>query len=1200
MSLEYKDRGILHKLTSGTKFRPQSSSKVLVKLTAKAALAAETTALFAKDLAVNRFVGKETHIKFERRQGKNGKYRTHIKLVRAEAPQQLPKGILHKLDNIGRFFEGDKPFQKKAKIEYKPKTLKGKIAYYGVAKPLAEGTKFHLKTSAKLVKGAALDSESALFSAGSAGVNIIARKLRMSSDMSDGGKTAMTALAAVSTGKRAARYIKTYRKRRVKYKELKRTYKSQKLSTKSAKSKLKAIRKENQPILHKHRIKRVIIYGGNVKCFVKYHAPQYSKSLSLVIAQKSRIHFHKKQIIGSITKNQGALKKARQSYRKEYRTERKKRIKMVKAIKGLGAKKPERSMTKMVQRIKVTAYLYRKEVFAKTKEKNVARQLTDIRKAKRHKTKLLKGQRKFVNKMFAPKYKKAKAIRKQAYKRQKKLSAGKQLVLKSKIKYRKKLNSNEKALYKNQRKFEKLTKKQRWKNFVVPAPLVPVIVPSSFALNRIGRKGWEKTLTAEQNNDFVQAADKISRGNSAVNSAVKPLSNKLHERHTQARQSKLQKERNRLTEKKTDFKKNKRKHIKKNQKTVGQKAAEKAKAAAKKAAQQAKKAVGNFAKFAMKLLGVLLLPIIGIIFIFSIIMMMFTGSSGSSAYILGTYTSQDRYISWACEHYTHIAYDLNEKILRLKTDDWKNALNDLGVDTNSYDSKPDKVYFGKSEKYSAKPHFDYDEDKLASFMCAYYYQKPDKNGKVPDWEWKNESEIDAVLQDLFDTEYSFKHNYEDFSGWKQYQKYKVYGGGGANGGTYYTVEKDGFTQSQMKLKSVPSEIWAFSKDGYIHYDSDTLEILDANYGDKQTGYFIQDQRYFVTDPKGNKTKPFYTKKTVERSEVKKYIYDGTVHYRTYGSNYALLDDNSKETGYFIEDVNTRPFKYYKFVWAQGKNKDGSVKYLDRTGFSFTEEGKQIWYVVPSGDTERWSSSTKDAYLISFYRKNYWYDNCSLYYTVQSKCSFDKAIEKVLSKLDDSEERIKFYHLLAEGEDEKSPCGYGFHQSMDAPVGSRSLQKLIDNGKIYNRYGYNIKEWNKKDCEGLDNKHEGLDILCRKGDKVYAMMSGSVEWVDEGKNSLSILGDWKYWYDNNSTKKTALKYFNVKTNLKKGDTVKTGQLIGTVTTKKHCYDNWDSKASKTYLHVEVAIRYEDKLIFHDVWANVNPIYLMYRSDDEAVK
>ena len=1065
MSLEYKNRGILHMLTSRTKFRPQASSKPLFRIAAKAVLAAETTVLFAKDLAVNRLVGKETHIKFERRQGKNGRYRTHIKLVRAEAPQQLPRGILHKLNDIGRFFEGDKPFQKKEKIEYKPKTVKGKIAYYGIAKPLAEGTRFHLKYSAKAVKGAALASESALLTAKSAGINMLTRRLRMSSDVSDGGKAAMTALSSVSAGRRAVRYLKTYRKRRVKYKESKQSYKSQKLTGKAEKQKLKAIRKENRPALFKHRVKRIVIYGGNIQRLVKFHA-SHGKTAS-------------------------------------------------------------------------------------------------------------KG----------------------TYKRQRKVSAGKQLVLKSKIQYRKKLNSTEKAIYKNQKKFQKLAKKKMKRNKVTPAPLVPVIVPSAFALKRIGRKGWEKTLTADQNNDFLQAADKISRGASAVHSAAKPIKQKLYEKRTQTRQNKLQKERNRLTEKKTDLKKNKRKNIKKNQKTVKNRAAEKAKAAAKKAAQKTKKAVGDFAKFAIKLLGSFLAPIIGIIFIFAVVMMMFTGSSGNSSYILGTYNAQDRYLSWACEHYTKIAYDFNEKILKLKTDDWKNGLGELGVNTESYDSKPDKLYWGKSEKYSQKPHFDYDEDKLASFMCAYYYEPPDDEGNMKYWEWNNESEIDSVLQDLFDTEYSFKHSYEDFSGWKKYQQYAMYGGGGAESGRYYSVYKENFSKNRMKIRNVPNEIKAFCKDEYLHYDYDTLEVLDANNGDKRTGYFIQDQRYIITDPKGNSTKPFYSKQTVDRSEVEKYIYDGSIHYRTYGTKYAVLDNNSQETGYFVEDINSRPFKYYKFVWANGKNEDGSTKYLDRTGFSFTDEGIQIWCVVPSGDTVRWNDSIKDAYLISFYRKSYWYENCDLYYTVQSKCTFDEAIEKVLKKRENSTERIKFYHLLAEG-GENTACPYGFHQSMNAPLGTKALQPLIDKGKIYNRFGYNIKEWNQKDCEGLSDSHNGVDILCKKGDKVYAMMNGNIEWVDKDKNSLSILGSWNYWYDDNSDRNTALKYFNIKTNLKAGDTVKAGQYIGTVTTKKHCYDNKDIKASKTYLHVEIAVLYGKKFLFADDWSNINPIYLMYRNDNEV--
>ena len=176
--------------------------------------------------------------------------------------------------------------------------------------------------------------------------------------------------------------------------------------------------------------------------------------------------------------------------------------------------------------------------------------------------------------------------------------------------------------------------------------------------------------------------------------------------------------------------------------------------------------------------------------------------------------------------------------------------------------------------------------------------------------------------------------------------------------------------------------------------------------------------------------------------------------------------------------------------------------------------------------------------------------------------------------------------------------------MNAPLGSKALQPLIDKGKIYNRFGYNIKDWNQKDCEGLDSCHKGLDILCKKGDKVYAMMDGKIDWVDEGKNSLSIKGDWDYWYesndDNNTKKYTEVIYSNIKTNLTSGDTVKSGQYIGTVTTQKHCNSNGnisDSKANKNYLHITIKIKY-GQFLFWDEWAEVNPIYLMYRNDNEV--
>ena len=74
---------------------------------------------------------------------------------------------------------------------------------------------------------------------------------------------------------------------------------------------------------------------------------------------------------------------------------------------------------------------------------------------------------------------------------------------------------------------------------------------------------------------------------------------------------------------------------------------------------------------------------------------------------------------------------------------------------------------------------------------------------------------------------------------------------------------------------------------------------------------------------------------------------------------------------------------------------------------------------------------------------------------------------------------------------------------------------------------------------------------------------------------------------------------IKTNLKKGDNVKSGDLIGTVTNKKHCYDNWNSKAEKIYLHIQATIKYEDGWWIWESgeWDDVNPLYLLYRGKSE---
>ena len=102
---DYNDRGILHRMHKvGT-----PSKNIVIKMAVKTALIAETTALFTKDVITNPFVGKEFHIKLVRRQGYSGKYRTHIKLIRAEAPLRplfKPRGVFHRISESKRFVEG--------------------------------------------------------------------------------------------------------------------------------------------------------------------------------------------------------------------------------------------------------------------------------------------------------------------------------------------------------------------------------------------------------------------------------------------------------------------------------------------------------------------------------------------------------------------------------------------------------------------------------------------------------------------------------------------------------------------------------------------------------------------------------------------------------------------------------------------------------------------------------------------------------------------------------------------------------------------------------------------------------------------------------------------------------------------------------------------------------------------------------------
>lgn len=1023
MSEEYKNRGVLHKLHKvGT-----PSKNILIKAVTKSVLITETTALITKDAITNRFSGKEFHIHFERSQHKSGKFKTDVKIVRANAPLYKQKGIFHKLADSGRFFEGDVPFRKR-QIKYSPKSKFGKVAY-SATKPLISTSKFTIKAAKKVVKATALTAESAVITSSSFALNKLRQRLSYSSDTLDGGKAVLSSITAVRNLNNARKYIIRYRAERKEYSQLKQSFKAQKFKVKKAKQ---------------------------------------------------------------------SFKLEKQSY-KSFKQGQKKRLKTISKV--------YKSTNKSKARFKAIKKVYKPQKKGKLQKLNQKQRI-------------------------------------QKNTRLKKLQRKKNLSL-------------EKKIYKNQEKFKKLLKKQKKKAKVVPIAALP-LVPVAAGTKQLTASMRQKLLMSDPNNDALQAVDKSVAVVKKTVKTAKSAKRKLQNKTEPARKSKLHKQANRLQQKKQNPPKKKKYKKKKPQQTFKQKAQE----AAKKAAKKTVKIAADFTKFAFKMFGILLLPILAIIFILSVLMLMFTGTAGNSSYILGTYNAQDRYLSDSIENYTKIAYNFNQKILKCKSD-WKNGLSDFGVDTSSYKTTPKHFYFGKSTEFSQSTSYDFDPDLLAAFMCAYTYNftGDGEEESVPNWEWNND--YTEVLEKLFKTEYTFKHKYEDVSKWKQLDKYTFYGGGGPNS-SYWTVYSEDFTRSQMKIRNVPSEIEQFCKDGYLHYDYNSLEVLDANDGNKKTGYYIQDQRYIIKDSSGNTNNPFYA----------------------------------------VTTANT-------YVWEHGTNKDGSKKYEKRSEWYWTDNKQQIYCVVNPSDTAKWNSNLKDICLISFYKKNYWYEDCSLYYTVQKNCTFDQACRKLLAEKEkDSADkdkykdaRLSFYSVLSEPQNKKGTKTYGNHQMFNAPVGGKSLEKL--SGKIYNGYGYDIQTWNSEHCS-LTDCHKGVDFEAKKGAKVYAMCDGYVNWINEGEQLLSIntSQDIELWYDdkdkNNKKFPFEFIYENIKTTLKQGDTVKQGQLIGEVTDYKHCWQNKsNSKASKSYLHITVKIGYpkEFPLIGTD-WSEVDLRYLIYRHENEG--
>lgn len=140
--------------------------------------------------------GKEFHLKLERKPGRLIKtHHTHLKIVRADAPAFKQRGLLHKIDNLPRRIEGDKPPLITKRINnMRPKSTFGKSAKVSL-KAVNKVRKFTTSAAWRT----ALASETVVLTAKDLVQNKFEQKLRYNADTIDTGKAVLASVTTVRT-----------------------------------------------------------------------------------------------------------------------------------------------------------------------------------------------------------------------------------------------------------------------------------------------------------------------------------------------------------------------------------------------------------------------------------------------------------------------------------------------------------------------------------------------------------------------------------------------------------------------------------------------------------------------------------------------------------------------------------------------------------------------------------------------------------------------------------------------------------------------------------------------------------------------------------------------------------------------------------------------------------------------------------------
>ncbi len=634
--------------------------------------------------------------------------------------------------------------------------------------------------------------------------------------------------------------------------------------------------------------------------------------------------------------------------------------------------------------------------------------------------------------------------------------------------------------YRNQKKIAKLSK-----------PGLLILKPAKYTAGRMRASAWQKAVNEDQDNDFLHAID------SAKRRIVEPAAQKVSKPQ---RLQKQEKKRDSLSDKKSKSDKRlnkhdtklKEKHDKYKQKKKKHKPKKPAKKSISETFKSAFKFVKNvYEKEVKKYFGAIAVPIIIILLVFAFIIMIFSSVSSGGGFTLGTYAAQDYDISEAEKYYTELAYNLNQKILKVSdTSDWKKGLTDFGAKKKDLKDTPDNWYWGKSSVYDWDPVYDFDTYKLWAFLCAYYYDfDADDNGDIKYWKFKSDTK--TLLEEIFNNEYEFVYWYDNKSRWENLDNYVYFGGGNSTNGSYYYCEQSANKGSgdwtyQFKPTSYTSELGQYlDGDGYCYLNG-SYRVLNPNDDYALTGYYVLDNRYFADSA------------------------------------------HTKEPFYWIDGDGNFFFR----------NHDGNNQYRSFYGWT----GDDAWFMITETDARAWTGDNDCSALFGYVQKQYWKTECNLYYNVKQKKTFDEVIADKLGGMSHKTERLAYYDLLV-GKEDGTGALYGNHQTIHNLLSGDTIRDY----SLKREFGYEMTGWNE-DSDGL---YQGIKVYASSGSVLTAPFDCKITDVDTTDNKITIRkDDVEYWYDGTGGTKrdTEIEIANAKLtgSYKKGDTLKEGDEFAKTT------------------------------------------------------